>query len=54
MSLDVIPAGDLIPHEPGPNCVCGPEELVARTVEDGLVIGRIQVHHSLDGREQDE
>lgn len=49
---DVMPRGDLIEHEAGPECACGPAELTARLADTGLVIDRIHVHHSLDGREQ--
>lgn len=52
--IDVTPRGDLIEHESGPDCACGPDELTARLADSGLVIDRIHVHHSLDGREQFE
>lgn len=53
MSADVIPTGDLIAHEPGEDCICGPAALTARA-DDGAHLGFIHVHHSLDGREQHE
>lgn len=45
--MDVRPNDDLIEHLEGDDCVCGPDMLV-----EGDAI--IWVHHSLDGREQDE
>lgn len=47
MNADVMPRDDLIEHEQGPGCVCGPSPLYD--------YGRwIYVHHSLDGRELHE
>jgi hypothetical protein len=48
----VIPCNDLIDHEPGADCPCGPTtEAVKR--DDGTV-GWLVTHHSLDGRERFE
>lgn len=48
----VIPIGDLIDHDTDEDCACGP---TAEPVErvDGSV-GWLMIHHSLDGREQEE
>lgn len=46
----VIPRGDLIVHESGEDCVCGPRcEPVGRR---DAGVGWLYVHHSLDGRER--
>ncbi len=51
-TLHVVPVGDLVEHETGDDCVCGPTaEPVER--EDGSM-GYVGVHHSLDGRERHE
>ena len=51
-SVHVLPADDLVEHELGPRCACGPrDEPVVR--QDGS-IGWVTVHHSLDGRERNE
>lgn len=48
--VHVIPPGDFTTHSPF-DCPCGPrDELVTSNNGDGWVI----VHHSLDGRENDE
>ncbi len=47
MELHVVPANDLVDHEPAEACVCGPRPVLV----DG---GWLQVHHSLDGREDFE
>ena len=51
-ALHVHPLGDLIEHQMDDGCPCGPEQQPVRR-EDGSV-GWLTVHHSLDGREQDE
>lgn len=52
MNVHVIPLDDLVEHQALESCVCGPAyELVQG--EDGDS-GWLIVHHSLDGREQDE
>lgn len=50
--IDVIPTGDEVAHEFGEDCICGPR-LTPTQGSDGS-IGWIVVHHSLDGREQNE
>lgn len=45
--LHVVPVNDLVGHEDGEDCVCGPDTTF---VEGGKVI----THHSLDGREERE
>jgi hypothetical protein len=52
--IHVIPLNDLVEHDTSgeQDCVCGPRtDPVPR--DDGSM-GWIVVHHSLDGREQDE
>ncbi|MFZ3592326.1 hypothetical protein [Streptomyces sp. BH104] len=52
-TLHVTPLHDQVGHDTStaePDCVCGPEGRPAAQ-EDGSV-GRLLVHHSLDGREQ--
>jgi hypothetical protein len=50
--LHVIPAQDAVGHETDDDCPCGPrQEPVKR--EDGSM-GWVAVHHSLDGRENEE
>jgi hypothetical protein len=52
VALHILPAEDLIGHGYDDSCICGPStEIVKRT--DGSV-GRLVVHHSLDGREIEE
>ena len=52
MSLHVYPLGDVIEHEMTDDCPCRPRsEAVDRP--DGS-FGWLVVHHSLDGREQEE
>ncbi|MGL5908957.1 MAG: hypothetical protein ACRCZP_03080 [Phycicoccus sp.] len=53
MSVDVMPRGDLIEHEPGDDCVCVPAALPVSS-DHGAHLGWVHVHHSLDGREQRE
>lgn len=50
--LHVHPVGDLIEHDLEGDCPCGPTAQPV-TRDDGS-IGWMQVHHSLDGREQVE
>ena len=53
MTVHTYPVGDLIEHDvDGSDCICGPTiEPVFR--EDGSN-GWLVIHHSLDGREQQE
>jgi hypothetical protein len=54
-TLHVTPIGDLVDHDTSTteaDCVCGPE--VRPADQDDGSIGRLLVHHSLDGREQTE
>lgn len=46
--VDVLPVDDLLDHEPGAGCVCGP------SVETALGARPLVSHASLDGRELDE
>lgn len=50
--VDVVPLDDLIVHELGDRCVCGPSVELQRD-EDGADWW-IHVHASLDGREAQE
>jgi hypothetical protein len=50
--LHVHPIGDLIEHDMDGGCPCGPEQQPVER-DDGPV-GWLTVHHSLDGREQEE
>lgn len=53
--LHVSPVDDLIAHDTStsePDCPCGPRAEPAKR-EDGSV-GWLIIHHSLDGREQEE
>lgn len=47
--VHVLPRGDLIEHEAGDGCPCGPRTEPVPG-DDGSV-GWVVVHHSLDGRE---
>jgi hypothetical protein len=52
----VVPVDDVIEHELGPDCVCGPEIEHIRP-EDATCSrpgGYMTTHHSLDGREANE
>jgi len=46
-AFHVLPVGDVILHVKDGNCICGPD------LEVGLK-GDLWVHHSLDGRENNE
>lgn len=52
-TLHVTPIADLIDHDTSTteaDCVCGPQ---ARPItQTNGTVGRLLVHHSLDGREQ--
>ena len=50
--VHVHPAGDLIEHELTGECPCGPESR-REELEDGQD-GWLIIHHSLDGREEEE
>jgi hypothetical protein len=52
MATHVIPVDDLIDHTSDDDCPCGPT--VEPVVRDDGSTGWVHVHHSLDGREQDE
>jgi hypothetical protein len=47
-TLHIIPVDDLIEHEAGGGCPCGPR-LKTVTSHDGSV-GHVVKHHPLDGR----
>ena len=49
MTVHVVPRGDLVEHTEGDGCVCGPTAQPVKR-DDGSV-AFMQVHHSLDGRE---
>ena len=51
-TVHVLPLDDLIEHERGDGCPCGPEAQPVKR-DDGSV-GWLLVHHSLDGREKHE
>lgn len=51
-AVHVIPRADQVQHEPTEDCVCGPATEPAKR-DDGSY-GWLHVHHSLDGREQQE
>lgn len=52
MRAHVMPVNDLVAHAVDDDCVCGPRtEIVIRP--DGASAW-LTVHHSLDGREQQE
>jgi hypothetical protein len=51
-TADVMPVDDLVAHEPGDACVCGPAVSLIEATEGGT-IWRL-THHSLDGREKRE
>jgi hypothetical protein len=51
-TMHVVPINDLIDHDLIDACICGPAIQPVKR-EDGTV-GRLTVHHSLDGREQHE
>jgi hypothetical protein len=44
-----MPVGDLVEHEPGPSCVCGPADVPVPLADGGM--GWLLVHQALDGRE---
>lgn len=48
---DVVPEGDLVEHEAGLGCVCGPS---LQTLRSDLGLIQVVVHWSLDGRELEE
>ena len=48
----VMPVGDVVEHESGEDCFCGPTAEPAER-DDGS-FGWVHVHHSVDGREFDE
>jgi len=51
-AVHVVPCADLVHHELGESCVCGPTpELVHRDLGPE---GWMYTHHSLDGREATE
>lgn len=51
-NVHIKPCNDLIEHESTDNCICGPVNIpIVR--EDGSTIWEV-VHHSLDGREQND
>lgn len=50
--VHVVPIGDLIDHEDGDDCPCGPAMIPVER-DDGS-IGWVVSHHSLDGRERYE
>ena len=48
----VVPLGDLIEHDLTDDCMCGPRQQLVK-IADGSD-GWLVVHHSLDGREEQE
>lgn len=48
----VLPTDDLLDHIAADDCTCGPR--LEPVEADGRVCGFLAVHHSLDGREQQE
>lgn len=48
-TIHVVPVDDLVEHECGEECVCGPQTEPVEH-EDGS-FGWVLVHHALDGRE---
>lgn len=50
--LHVYPTGDVVEHELTDDCVCGLR--MATAWAGDRIVGLIAIHHSLDGRENDE
>lgn len=48
----IMPVGDAVAHEEGEECICGPD--VEQLLADDRLVSVMIIHHSLDGREQDE
>lgn len=51
-TVHVVPRGDLVEHQQGDDCPCGPRPEPVERVDGS--IGWVVVHHSIDGREQTE
>lgn len=49
---DLMPLRDLVAHEHGDDCLCGPETIPVQH-DDGTIRWTYK-HHSLDGRERKE
>lgn len=58
MNVHVIPQDDVIDHEVGDDCICGPDfELLSRVDHRWVPVEPYRwlvMHHSLDGREMRE
>lgn len=51
LETDALPLDDLIGHEPGAECICGPEVHRAYHPAGAEPDRYLYVHHALDGRE---
>ncbi|UAW08310.1 hypothetical protein SEA_WHITNEY_63 [Gordonia phage Whitney] len=51
-NVHVLPVGDLVAHEESGLCPCGPR--IESCWRDDGAVGRVIIHHSLDGREEGE
>jgi hypothetical protein len=51
-TIDLIPTADVMEHQTGPGCICGPHVVLFERRNGS--IGHYYMHHSLDGREHDE
>lgn len=47
--MHVLPVGDCVPHDETWDCACGPR--VESGIRDDNTVGRVIIHHSIDGRE---
>ena len=52
MRAHVMPVNDLVTHDVDDDCICGPSTQIV--IRDDGSSGWVIVHHSLDGREQQE
>lgn len=51
-TVHVVPVADIVEHMTTEDCLCGPTPELVRTDQGGD--GWLYVHHSLDGRENNE
>jgi hypothetical protein len=49
MDVHAYPLDDIVEHELTPECSCGPT--VEAVFDEGVLLGWLYTHHSLDGRE---
>lgn len=47
--MHVLPVGDRVAHDEAWDCVCGP--FVESGIRGDNTVGRVIIHHSVDGRE---